>query len=355
MKKNLCYFLIFTIVFSICIIPTYAAGRVWVKVNDNPVNFPDAQPYIDKSNRTQVPISFIALKLGADVKWNGKANTVTITKGSDVIVLKIGESKATVNGQIKKFDTTCYLLHDRTYVPLAFISMTLGASVSWDKVSYTVLVKTSDTPKPQTETKGDTYKIENNRLYLLYEDEKTKEFVDAAKYSTLFTSDEIMSIFKAITDSIKGTDKYLEGCYVNKDEGNLCFNIYANKDQYDHISTWVSTAYMAISICTNGNEPYIRSLGKNFKAKIIGITSKENYLPKSNINEYINIIKNVLKVEFKTKYSEDSFNKFVSMSTNKSNNIAYDELYNKTKIGQLYQKIISWGNQYHIDLSVTEK
>jgi len=115
-------------------------GIVVVIVNGNVVNFPDQQPYIDKNNRTMVPIRFVAEALGAQVHYSN--GIVSIERGGVYIRMKIGENKATVNGVVKTFDTKSVLTKKyRTMVPLRFISETLGAKVSWDQETYTVSVE----------------------------------------------------------------------------------------------------------------------------------------------------------------------------------------------------------------------
>jgi len=115
-------------------------GTVVVLVNSVPVDFPDQQPYIDANNRTMVPVRFVAEALGATVNASPEG-IVSIKRGNTHIALKIGESKATVNGAVKTFDTKSVLTKKfRTMVPLRFISETLGAKVGWDQQTYTVTI-----------------------------------------------------------------------------------------------------------------------------------------------------------------------------------------------------------------------
>lgn len=110
-----------------------------VLVNDNLVYFPDQQPYIE-NGRTMVPIRFVAEALGAQVDCS-KDGIVSIDKGDIHIRMKIGESKATVNGVVKTFDARSVLTKQyRTMVPLRFVSETLGAAVNWDANTYTVTI-----------------------------------------------------------------------------------------------------------------------------------------------------------------------------------------------------------------------
>ncbi|MDK2784787.1 MAG: hypothetical protein PWR11_653 [Bacillota bacterium] len=110
-----------------------------VFVNGNQVNFPDQQPYIE-NGRTMVPVRFVAEALGAKVDCS-KDGVVSIDKGDIHIRMKIGESKAAVNGVVKTFDVRSVLTKQyRTMVPLRFVSETLGAAVNWDAKTRTVKI-----------------------------------------------------------------------------------------------------------------------------------------------------------------------------------------------------------------------
>lgn len=116
-----------------------SSETIKVLVNDNLVYFPDQQPYIE-NGRTMVPIRFVAEALGAQVDCS-KDGIVSIDKGGIHIRMKIGESKATVNGVVKTFDAKSVLTPKyRTMVPLRFVSETLGAAVEWDEKTYTVTI-----------------------------------------------------------------------------------------------------------------------------------------------------------------------------------------------------------------------
>lgn len=118
----------------------WAAGEISVYVNNVKVSFPDQKPFIDKNNRTLVPVRFVSEALGAIVDWEGTTQTVTIKHRANTIKLKIGESKATVNDKTKTFDTKAILQNGRTMVPLRFISETLGAQVVWIAKTSTVKI-----------------------------------------------------------------------------------------------------------------------------------------------------------------------------------------------------------------------
>lgn len=119
------------------IVPVSAAFPIGVIINGMKVSFPDTQPYLDKSNHTMVPIRTIAETLGATLKWQSNGN-IKITYGSNIIIFKQHENKATVNGKTVKLDTPAVQHEGSTMVGLRFISEALGVMVKWDNEAHTV-------------------------------------------------------------------------------------------------------------------------------------------------------------------------------------------------------------------------
>lgn len=113
---------------------------VKVKVNDKPIIF-DVAPIISEG-RTLVPLRYIFEALGAEVKWDAATRTVTGSKGSNKIVLRIDSKEAVVNGETRELDVPATIVNGRTLVPARFISESLGAEVLWDGDSKTVIIKT---------------------------------------------------------------------------------------------------------------------------------------------------------------------------------------------------------------------
>ncbi len=122
-------------------IDAYAA-TIAVTIDGQKVSFPDAQPLL-KSGRTLVPVRFVSEKLGAVVAWDQASQTVTITKGSDTINMKIGNTTVTKNGNTSKIDVAPIVSNGRTMVPLRFVSEQLGVYVEWKQATSTVVIMTN--------------------------------------------------------------------------------------------------------------------------------------------------------------------------------------------------------------------
>ena len=114
-------------------------GQVTIYVNRVPIFF-DSEPYINRDNRTMVPVRAIAESLGAEVSWDPSAQVVTLVTQHTTLTLTIGSNVVLVNGARYAMDTVAVIQSNRTMVPLRFVSQLLGADVEWDAVSRTVTV-----------------------------------------------------------------------------------------------------------------------------------------------------------------------------------------------------------------------
>ena len=101
-------------------------------INSETVHFPDAKPFIDESDRTQIPIRVLSELLGFEVKWEEESHTAVLTRENTVITVKIGDKHITKNGTPIEMDTEAKIIGDRTYIPLRFIAEALGCDVEWE-------------------------------------------------------------------------------------------------------------------------------------------------------------------------------------------------------------------------------
>lgn len=98
----------------------------------------DAAPYIE-NGRTLVPLRFISEALGAKVEY--AEGVVTITSGAKKIVMTIGETSYSVNGEAREMECAPEIKSDRTFVPLRAAAEALGASVSWNNETRSAVIK----------------------------------------------------------------------------------------------------------------------------------------------------------------------------------------------------------------------
>ena len=88
------------------------------------------------NNRTLVPLRVLTEALGGTVEWHGETKTVTINKGFDVIKMEMGNKTVIINNEKHTIDEPPNLYNDYAYLPLRFVSETLGAKVSYNTGEY---------------------------------------------------------------------------------------------------------------------------------------------------------------------------------------------------------------------------
>ena len=123
-----------TIIMSLAPISSQVEVPIDLYINDINVR-PDSKPYISETNRTMVPISFVANEFKFDVKWNAKDKEVVITKNGKEVKLYIDSKYAYVDNQRVEIDpgksTAVVIRNGRTMVPVAFVAKTFDVEVGW--------------------------------------------------------------------------------------------------------------------------------------------------------------------------------------------------------------------------------
>lgn len=185
MKKTIS--LLLTAMLLICAVPmsAFAAGAIHVTLDEKEIVFPDAKPFVNKDNRTLVPLSPIATAMGLEVAWDNEAEIATFTHtftaenspafyekdaknpngcylGKETIAFRIGKKEAvhtvyyydlkdtarTTPASEKMWsktitmDTEAVIQDQRTYAPVKYLAETLGYDVIWDEVNSTVILNT---------------------------------------------------------------------------------------------------------------------------------------------------------------------------------------------------------------------
>lgn len=116
-------------------------GRLDSTVDGKPYTM-DAAPFINQLvNRTLVPVRFVSEMLKANVEWLPETKQVRITDNGRAILLTIDSEVILVDGEEKKLDCPAEIVSMRAFVPLRFISETLGASVLWNGANKTITIR----------------------------------------------------------------------------------------------------------------------------------------------------------------------------------------------------------------------
>ena len=91
----------------------------------------------------------LAGTLQANVAWDADQRTVTVTRGRDVMRVRVDSDQARISGRSLSLEVPACIVSDRVYVPLKLVAEALGAEVDWNNVTRTVkLTPGSEAVKP---------------------------------------------------------------------------------------------------------------------------------------------------------------------------------------------------------------
>lgn len=91
----------------------------------------DGAEIITREDRTLLPIRMISELLGLKVGWDDATRKVTLENSEIKIEMNIGKKNVKINGVSDIIDVEPIIYHDRTYLPLRFISEKLDAEVGY--------------------------------------------------------------------------------------------------------------------------------------------------------------------------------------------------------------------------------
>ena len=137
---------------------TMQIGNPVMTVNGEKKNIDEngTVPVIE-NDRTLVPIRAIIEAMGGSVLWDSETNTAVLTLGRDKITLNIGSETAFFNEEKHTLDVAPKIINDRTMLPIRFIAESFKFSVDWNGKTETITI-TKDTTDNSTAAKPDTSK-----------------------------------------------------------------------------------------------------------------------------------------------------------------------------------------------------
>lgn len=155
--------LVFTFAFSMQV---DAASNIVVKINGEVQSY--QQPPVIDNGSTLVPMRGIFESLGATIIWDGNTKTVIGQKEDTTIILVVGNDFALVNGKSVKLEQKAKIINKSTMVPLRFVSEALGAKVTWDGNTKTVIITKSKEKKNLTPQ--ELFELNNKKVVLIKTD-----------------------------------------------------------------------------------------------------------------------------------------------------------------------------------------
>lgn len=127
-------------------IDNYASvGHDLLKWIDADTKNKEVKPYI-KSDRTMVPLRYIAEEFGADVDFDDAKREVSISLNGKVFKVVIGANSYTLDDQTYNLDAPAEIIESRTFVPLRVISEAFDMNVTWLESNRMVIITPNSYP-----------------------------------------------------------------------------------------------------------------------------------------------------------------------------------------------------------------
>ncbi len=126
--------------------PVIVQKAIDVQLNGQQLRMSNVPILINSS--VYVPVRGLFEKMNATVTWDRKnRNDVLVTSGSTTIQLTKGKNTAIVNGKEVPLSAPPQYANESIFIPLRFISETIGAHVNWNSADYTVTINTNNSSK----------------------------------------------------------------------------------------------------------------------------------------------------------------------------------------------------------------
>lgn len=117
-----------------------------VYMNGNKVLFNKdlGYPYIDRSNRTQIPFRAFSEACQFQVGWDGETRTGYAKKGDMTVTIPVDKNYITVNGKVVNSDTQNVIINGRVHLPLRIVLEAFGYNVKWDGDNGCIYIQPGD-------------------------------------------------------------------------------------------------------------------------------------------------------------------------------------------------------------------
>jgi len=98
-----------------------------------------------RNGQAFLPLRSVFERLGASPEWNAAERTVTIERTADgaepvVIIIDYDDGSVTVNGEAAALANDPFIIQSTSYLPLRFVSETLGAKVDWMQDARKIMI-----------------------------------------------------------------------------------------------------------------------------------------------------------------------------------------------------------------------
>ena len=120
---------------------SYSGKTIHLYIDDEEIQT-TAMPPIQLNGCTLIPAKEVFVNTGAQVEWSQSEKSVYISKGDLLIVLKVNDNMAWINGENKEMDMPAKIINNKVMIPLRFIGEALGYDVLWQQSEGAVRINT---------------------------------------------------------------------------------------------------------------------------------------------------------------------------------------------------------------------
>ncbi|WP_250277517.1 N-acetylmuramoyl-L-alanine amidase [[Clostridium] colinum] len=331
---------------------TYNKEKVYLYVNDKKIENLPLEPIII-DNYTLVPARETFEKIGATVTWIKNTEQVQVVYKDIVVLMKINDINATVNGKLFKMSIPPKLINGKTMIPVRFVSEAVGLEVKWDNKTRIININESvikDTTTETTSITETTTQVKNQEIIIEKidmpdSDERTfaifaNKKIDKFEQIILEDGSVAIDIYNCknniVETSLESITEFVSNVTIENKENNVTRFIFKTKSSVLN-NNFLSEDGKILYVNFGGNP--IKKLqlfndGTNDILKIYGEFAPDINIRKNDFNDKISIeIKNSAIVNLtedikETKYIENidyskSTNIMVNIEANLKENVDF--------------------------------
>ncbi len=223
---------------------TYNKERVYLYVNSKPVENLPLEPII-LDDYTLVPARETFEKIGAEVTWIKDTEQVQIVYKDMVVLMKINDANATVNGQLFKMGIPPKLINGKTMIPVRFVSEAIGLNVEWnndtriinisekvvqDTTTETTTIQTTTTaPEPDIVIESIHMPDSDERTFSIYANKKIEKFEQVILEDGSVAIDIYNSKNNINKTSMDSVTEFVSNVTIENKENNITRFIFKTK------------------------------------------------------------------------------------------------------------------------------
>jgi S1-C subfamily serine protease len=223
-KKKAMPLLVITFVFACMLaVPNARAENAPIKVfvNEQFVAFQNKP--VQEQGRALVPIRETFSALQTRVQWDAHSRTVSVKEPSRYVRIQVGNNEAIINEETVALDVPPKMIDNTVYVPLRFVSESLGATVVWHPEQSTVNIRKDFASNFERKSVGQIAKL-GASIFLIEAYDATNELTGtgsgflADETGTIVTNYHVINGAKIIRIVDTQQNKYTVNQIVYSDE-----------------------------------------------------------------------------------------------------------------------------------------